>query len=161
MHVYEVRCEVLHGLAGAVEAGVDHEHEQRHTDRAAQRIDPCGDTEQRTLACALEPGFGPQRRERDEGDDEHHRGSPPEQPGRDREIGAAHQPVRQSGGGPERRGRGRQRQGNRYPTFHGSTLSEASAMTAGGSTITPPVGKSGPGMYFKSVRLLAFGVSIR
>ncbi len=34
-------------------------------------------------------------------------------------------------------------------------------MAAGGSTITPPVGRSGPGRYFNSVRLLAFGVSIR
>src|SRR5712691_7141118 len=34
-------------------------------------------------------------------------------------------------------------------------------MNSGGSTITPPVGKSGPGTYLRRVRLLALGVAMR
>ena len=34
-------------------------------------------------------------------------------------------------------------------------------MVSAASTTTPPVGKSGPGTYFSSVRLRAFGVSMR
>ena len=99
-HVDEGRREVGGRALRAAQPGVDDHAQQEHADRAAQRSRPAGcraarpmPPGQRPPALALEPRLGPKHGERDERDDQHHRGRPAEQPLRDGQVGPADEPV--------------------------------------------------------------------
>ena len=99
----EGRREVVQRRRRPGVAGGEHEREDRDAEHAAgdlhaaaaeQASDPAG---QRPPARVLEPRLRPQRRQRDEGDAEHDRRRPPEQPLRDRQARALHEPVGEDG----------------------------------------------------------------
>jgi hypothetical protein len=142
-------------LAG--EPGVDHDHEQRDADRARQRCEQARDPQDGAFTRFLKPRGRPERRERDEGDDEHDACRPREQPLRDRQILLADQPMREAArghrGGAQQPDH-RQAAGQPQPA-HGSTITLASVcLCSSSSTMNWPSIVAG-----KSKRTLPFSAT--
>ena len=106
--VDERHREVRVGHLRAGEAAVEDEREQPHPDQAREPFERRGQPEQPPPGCSCSCGRRPQRRQRDERDDQHDRRRPAEQPHGDRQVGLAHDPVRlrRSPGARAPRGRG-------------------------------------------------------
>ena len=98
-HVDERGREVGGGALDALEPGVDHEAEQERRRSRRRRSRPGGwrargrTRRQRAPAFLLELGFRPEDGQRDEGDDQHHRRGPAEEPLRNGKVGPGNQPV--------------------------------------------------------------------
>ena len=95
----EGRREVVQRRVGPVVAGHEDEREQQHAERTADHLDrpraqhAPDPARQRPPARVLEPRARPQRGERDERHAEDRGRRPPEQPFRDRQARALHEPV--------------------------------------------------------------------
>ncbi|HWK26105.1 MAG TPA: hypothetical protein VNS09_06055 [Solirubrobacter sp.] len=108
-HVDERRRDVLRRHLGAGEAGADDQDQQGDADGPADDVrrragqDAAERRRQRPERVALQPRGRPEHAQRRERDHQHGPGGPAEQPGRDRQVGAAGEAVRR-GGGREQQG---------------------------------------------------------
>jgi hypothetical protein len=104
----ERRREVVQRRVAAREAGYEHDDQRDRPKGAADRLDGAAADHAAARECApagvLEAGAGPQRAQRNERHDQHRGRGPAEQPLRDRQVRALHEPVRGRRCGQERDG---------------------------------------------------------
>ena len=164
-HVDERRGDVVGGTLDAREPCPDRDGEECNTDEPARclgdraRHDGREDLAERPSRAVLELRPLPQCGQRNERDDENRGGCPAEQPGGDRKVAAAHQPVRNRGR-REQRSRCQQGASEGERPFHGLTTSFAICVAVSSTSIskTPSMsalkaktaGASGPASFMMS-----------